>query len=95
MLRGNMEFFESTPIGRIVNRFSKDIESTEKQIPEAFRNITKYAMNILSALMVISINTPLFLVAIVPLSAAYYLVEVSFLWKLAWKRSSYRALLSI
>ena len=29
VLRGNLRFFESTPIGRIVNRFTKDIEATE------------------------------------------------------------------
>ena len=29
ILRSTMQFFESTPIGRIINRFSKDIEAVE------------------------------------------------------------------
>ena len=32
ILHCNMQFFESTPIGRIINRFSKDIDATETKI---------------------------------------------------------------
>jgi len=38
LLRCNLRFFESTPVGRVLNRFSKDIETVESKIPEAFKN---------------------------------------------------------
>ena len=37
ILRSTMEFFESTPSGRIINRFSKDIDAIERNIPESFK----------------------------------------------------------
>jgi len=38
LLKCNLRFFESTPVGRVINRFSKDIETLESKIPEAFKN---------------------------------------------------------
>jgi len=37
-LHSNLHSFETTPVGRVLNRFSKDIETMEITIPEAFKN---------------------------------------------------------
>ena len=37
ILRSTMEFFELTPSGRIINRFSKDIAAIERNMPDSFK----------------------------------------------------------
>ena len=39
ILRSNMRFFESTPSGRIINRFNKDIEANETSIPNTLKDV--------------------------------------------------------
>ena len=38
-MRNTMQWFESTPVGRIINRFSKDIEAVENSIPASYRMV--------------------------------------------------------
>nr|QUF59448.1 ATP-binding cassette transporter Abcc1-4 [Brachionus angularis] len=75
ILRCGMQFFESTPIGRILNRFSKDIEATETKIPETFKTSTRNGLNVLSIFIVIVITTPLFLIVLVPILILYFLIQ--------------------
>lgn len=76
ILRCNMQFFESTPIGRIINRFSKDIEFTETKIPESFKSSIRLAFNVFSVIAVVLITLPLFIVFLVPLFIIYFLIQV-------------------
>lgn len=77
ILRCGMLFFESTPIGRILNRFSKDVESIEKEIPEYFSQLIKALLSVLSVVVVISITWSFFLIFFIPICVAYVLVQVN------------------
>lgn len=37
VLRSPMEFFDQTPIGRIINRFSKDVQAVDSDLPATLR----------------------------------------------------------
>jgi ATP-binding cassette subfamily C (CFTR/MRP) protein 1 len=39
VLRSNMQWFEATPVGRIINRFSKDIQIIESLLPNSYRMV--------------------------------------------------------
>jgi ATP-binding cassette, subfamily C (CFTR/MRP), member 1 len=75
VMRSTLEFFESTPTGRILNRFSKDIDASENSIPASFKMLLRCFLVVLSTIIVISVSTPLFLVALVPIIIIYIFVQ--------------------
>lgn len=77
VLRAQIHFFDSTPLGRIVNRFTKDVEATEDAIPSSIKSLIDCFLSMFSTVVVISTSTPFFLAALVPISICYVLVQVS------------------
>nr|UOU03334.1 ATP-binding cassette subfamily C1-1 [Brachionus rubens] len=75
IMRSTMQFFESTPIGRILNRFSKDATSLELVLPYSFKDIAYCLFDVLTAIVVISISTPLFLSVLAPMILVYFFLQ--------------------
>ena len=73
-----MSFFETTPMGRIVNRFSKDINAIDEKIPQSLRGFLGTFMDVLATIFAICYSTPLFLVVLLPLGVLYGITQVSF-----------------
>lgn len=71
-----MQFFESTPLGRIVNRFSKDVNSVDDKIPRSLGMFLRTFLATLGTIFVISYSTPLFLTCVLPLGALYVFIQV-------------------
>ncbi|XP_072247113.1 ATP-binding cassette sub-family C member 2 isoform X2 [Leuresthes tenuis] len=74
ILRVPMTFFDTTPSGRIVNRFAKDIFSVDEAIPQSFRAWITCLLSVLSTLLVICLATPIFIAVIIPLAIVYFFV---------------------
>ena len=72
-----MQFFETTPLGRIVNRFSRDVNSVDDKIPRSLGMFLRTFLASLSTIVVISYSTPLFLTCALPLGALYVFIQVS------------------
>jgi ABC-type bacteriocin/lantibiotic exporter with double-glycine peptidase domain len=77
ILRSKMSFFEQTPVGRIINRFSKDIDAIESSIPGSYRSLLSCLIQVISTILVISISTPFFLIPLVPIVIVYILCQVT------------------
>ncbi len=75
ILKCGMKFFESTPCGRILNRFSKDIECLESKIPTVFKHCIRLTFTVLSVLIVIVNNTWQILLALIPLVFLYFVIQ--------------------
>lgn len=74
ILRAPMAFFDTTPVGRITNRFSADIDIMDNTLPLTFRITLNSLFLALSTLIVCTINTPYFAAVIVPMAILYYFI---------------------
>lgn len=77
ILRAPQAFFEATPSGRVLNRFSKDVDTIDSLIPENIDIWMRTFWYTVNVLIVCSALTPMFLIVIVPLMLFYWWVQVN------------------
>ncbi|KAG8558236.1 hypothetical protein GDO81_016925 [Engystomops pustulosus] len=75
VLRFPMSFFERTPSGNLVNRFSKEIDTIDSMIPQIIKMFMGSLFNVIGACIVILIATPIVAVMIPPLGLLYFFVQ--------------------
>ncbi|CAK6438290.1 unnamed protein product [Pipistrellus nathusii] len=74
-MRSPQSFFDTTPSGRILNRFSKDICVIDEALAPTILMLLSSFYTSISTLVVIVASTPLFAVVTLPLAAFYILVQ--------------------
>ncbi|NXK44826.1 MRP6 protein, partial [Chauna torquata] len=69
--RSPMVFFEQTPIGNLLNRFSREMDAIDSVIPDKLKSLLGFLFNLLEIYLVIIVATPKAAMAIVPLTVFY------------------------
>lgn len=75
VLRAPVRFFDSTPVGRILQRFSRDIESVDVYLQWSFSSAVNCAMQVLASLILILGVMPYMVLVIGPVMFMYYLLQ--------------------
>lgn len=75
VLKATLTFFDTTPMGRILNRFSSDLYSIDDSLPFILNILLANVFGLLGMLVVISYGLPWVLVPLLPLAVLYYLTQ--------------------
>ncbi|XP_011217042.2 multidrug resistance-associated protein 7 isoform X1 [Ailuropoda melanoleuca] len=75
VLMAPVTFFDSTPTGRILNRFSSDVACADDSLPFTLNILLANAAGLLGLLAVLGAGLPWLLLLLPPLSALYYRVQ--------------------
>ncbi|XP_030171437.1 multidrug resistance-associated protein 7 isoform X3 [Lynx canadensis] len=75
VLMAPVTFFESTPAGRVLNRFSSDVACADDSLPFMLNILLANAVGLLGLLAVLGSGLPWLLLLLPPLSIIYYRVQ--------------------
>ncbi|XP_074454081.1 multidrug resistance-associated protein 1 isoform X2 [Larus michahellis] len=73
--RSPMVFFEQTPIGNLLNRFSREMDAIDSVIPDKVKSLLGFLFNLMEIYLVIIVATPKAAMAIVPLTVLYAAIQ--------------------
>ncbi|KAK9460193.1 P-loop containing nucleoside triphosphate hydrolase protein [Lipomyces oligophaga] len=82
VLRSPMSFFDTTPMGRVINRFTADVSRVDEVLARVFSNFFSRLLKVLFSLLVITTANPSFILFITPITVLYlyyqrYYVRIS------------------
>ncbi|XP_022169430.1 multidrug resistance-associated protein 1-like isoform X2 [Myzus persicae] len=75
IFKNPLSLFDTTPIGRILNRVSKDIDTIDNVLPLMIATFIQVAVSVIGTLIVISYSTPIFAAVIIPLAIIYCIIQ--------------------
>ncbi|KAK1162808.1 multidrug resistance-associated protein 1-like isoform X3 [Acipenser oxyrinchus oxyrinchus] len=75
MLRSPMSFFERTPSGNLLNRFSKEVDAIDCMIPDGLKMMLGYLFKLLEICIIVLLATPITAVIILPLGLFYGFIQ--------------------
>lgn len=87
VLRSPISFFEVTPSGNLLNRFSREVDAIDCMVPDGLKMMLSYLFKLLEVVVILLLATPLAGLVILPLVFLYVFIQVTFfsegsLWSL-------------
>jgi ATP-binding cassette subfamily C (CFTR/MRP) protein 1 len=76
VLRTPMAFFDTTPIGRIINRFAKDVDSIDSSLPLSFSASFGTLGGVVTTVIILIYGSWFLIFALVPLSIIFGFIQV-------------------
>jgi ABC-type multidrug transport system fused ATPase/permease subunit len=73
-----MRFFESTPTGRILNRFSRDLEAIERDLPANLIDVSHCGLDIVIVCVLLLFLEPLSVLILLPIFFLYFRLHKQF-----------------
>jgi ABC-type multidrug transport system fused ATPase/permease subunit len=78
VLSTNLRFFDSTPVGRILNRFSRDVDSVERNLAWSFEHTVRAVFHTLGAVVVMATVIPAIFLVIAPVLVLFFKLQKAY-----------------
>ncbi|KAI0564144.1 ABC transporter [Gracilaria domingensis] len=75
VLRAPLTFFDTTPIGRIISRFSRDVQTLDELLPQYFQQMLTTTLNLVASYAFIGVILPIFFTVAVPVTIFYFALQ--------------------
>jgi ATP-binding cassette subfamily C (CFTR/MRP) protein 1 len=75
IMRSPMSFFDTTPLGRILNRCGKDIDTVDNAIPMNSQLVLYQLLLVIGTLVAIVFAMPIFILVVIPLAVVFYFLQ--------------------
>ncbi|CAL1286915.1 unnamed protein product [Larinioides sclopetarius] len=79
VMRSPMAFFDTTPLGRILNRFGKDINTVDVGIASKLQSLVTMIIAIIGSFVVIIATLPIFIAIMIPLAIVYAFIQTFYM----------------
>ncbi|OMJ12696.1 Multidrug resistance-associated protein 1 [Smittium culicis] len=79
VIKSPMSFFYTTPLGRIINRFSSDQNTIDQVLPGGLMTWASAMLSSISSIIVISLSFPEFTILSLPLIVSYLVIQEYYL----------------
>ena len=70
-LHTRVRFFDTTPVGRVLNRFSRDVDSIERELVWSFDQCLRASMHALVSLITMTFVLPVLCLTVIPMAWGY------------------------
>ncbi|XP_065071380.1 ATP-binding cassette sub-family C member 4-like isoform X2 [Rhopilema esculentum] len=75
IMKTSLYFFDTIPVGRILNRFSKDTYFLDEEMPWVFFDVSLYGLFTINALVISAVSVPYIIIIMIPLAIAFFLLR--------------------
>ncbi|EFA76770.1 ABC transporter C family protein [Heterostelium album PN500] len=75
ILRAPMWFFDTTPLGRIINRFTRDLDSVDNLISSSIAQYINFFLTVIGTIIIMATVIPKLLIVLAPLVILFYILQ--------------------